>query len=137
MPNTTYAPQIVRFASTKTAAAAAISAFTVVELDSSGKVVTSDGGAALGVAQYDIPAAASDPQAARQVAVAESGELIVNVKDATEYAALSIGDPLVIIAGQVDNTGAAGVAVTINASTPICIEKVAQGGVYQAIFKFL
>ncbi|MDX1371191.1 MAG: hypothetical protein R3321_01905 [Nitrososphaeraceae archaeon] len=136
MPNTTYAPQIIRFASTKTAAAAAISAFTVVELDASGNVVTSNGGAALGVAQYDIPAAASDPQAARQVAVAESGELIVGVKDSTEYAALAIGDALkVSAAGVVDDT--AGVAVTINGSTPICIEKVAQGGVYQAIFKFL
>ncbi|MDX1370846.1 MAG: hypothetical protein R3321_00160 [Nitrososphaeraceae archaeon] len=136
MPNTTYAPQIVRYASTKKAAAAAVSAFTVVELDASGNVVTSNGGAALGVVQYDIPAAASDPQANRYVAVAESGDLIVNVKDSTEYAALAIGDALKVDAnGTVDDT--AGVAVTVNGSTPICIAKVAQGGVYQAIFKFL
>lgn len=135
MPNSVYAPQIIRYASTKKAAAGAITAFTVVELDASGDVVVSDGGAAMGVAQYDIPAAASDPQASRYVAVAESGELIVGVKDATEYAALAIGDPLKVTAGVVDDT--AGVAVTCNGSTPICIKKVAQGGLYHAIFKFL
>lgn len=135
MSGLTYAPQIIRYASTKLAGSGAISAFTVVEMDNTGVVSTSNGGAAIGVAQYDVPSAASEPGANRYVAVAESGELIVGVKDATEYAALEIGDALkVSAAGVVDDT--AGVAVTINGTTPICLKKVAQGGVYQAIFRF-
>jgi hypothetical protein len=139
-----YAKQYIRYASTWQAATdnqagsigvVEIPEFSVVaqatyagaNLVCSPGNLTSFTGAIVGVSQSYIPTALSQPQTARQVSVASSGSLIVEVS-ASAVAAFTLGSRLSVgTDGKALPTANSGVNVTLDGTTPLIREIVTIG----------
>lgn len=141
-----YGKQYIRFAETfKVAQGTAVNEFRVVELSTPGahpplQVAESNGGAAVGVAQFtlndNVPATGFATDEVRMLTVATSGLLLVNA-DGT-LAANDVGTALYVIAGgQATDAGTGGAAaVTVNGTTPIIRDVLDIGGEQFALVSF-
>jgi hypothetical protein len=147
MASPVYGKQYIRFAETfQVAQGTAVNQFRVVELTSSPGshppllVEQSNGGAAVGVAQFsladNVPATGFATDETRMLSVATSGLLLVE-GDGT-LAANDIGTALEVIAGgQASDAATAGsTAVTVNGTTPIIRDVLDIGGVQYALVSF-
>lgn len=146
MASPVYGKQYIRFAETfKVAAGTTVNEFRVVELSTPGahpplQVAQSNGGAAVGVAQYtvndNVPPTGFATDEVRLLTVATSGLLLVNA-DGT-LAANDVGTALYVIStGQATDSGTAGAAaVTVNGTTPIIRDVIDIGGEQFALVSF-
>ncbi len=147
MASPVYGKQYIRFAETfLVAQGTVVNEFRVVELTSSPGshppllVEQSNGGAAVGVAQYtlndNVPATGFATDDVRLLTVATSGLLLV-AADGT-LAANDIGTALEVVAGGLaSDAGTAGsAAVTVNGTTPIIRDVLDIGGLQYALVSF-
>jgi len=147
MASPVYGKQYIRFAETfQVAQGTAVNQFRVVELASSPGshppllVEESNGGAAVGVAQFSLadnsPATGFATDEVRMLSVATSGLLLVE-GDGT-LAANDIGTALEVIAGgkASDAATVGSTAVTVNGTTPIIRDVLDIGGVQYALVSF-
>ncbi len=147
MASPVYGKQYIRFAETfLVAQGTVVNEFRVVELTSSPGshppllVEQSNGGAAVGVAQYtlndNVPATGFATDDVRLLTVATSGLLLV-AADGT-LAANDIGTALEVVAGGLaSDAGTAGsTAVTVNGTTPIIRDVLDIGGLQYALVSF-
>ncbi len=147
MASPVYGKQYIRFAETfLVAQGTVVNEFRVVELTSSPGshppllVEQSNGGAAVGVAQYtlndNVPATGFATDDVRLLTVATSGLLLV-AADGT-LAANDIGTALEVVAGGLaSDAGTAGsTAVTVNGTTPIIRDVLDIGGDQYALVSF-
>ena len=147
MASPVYGKQYIRFAETfQVAQGTAVNQFRVVELASSPGahppllVEQSNGGAAVGVAQFsladNVPPTGFATDETRMLSVATSGLLLVEA-DGT-LAANDIGTALEVIAGgQASDAATVGsAAVTVNGTTPIIRDVLDIGGVQYALVSF-
>lgn len=142
-----YSKQYIRFAETfQVAQGTAVGQFRVVELAAAPGdhppllVQQSNGGAAVGVAQYTLndnsPATGYATDEVRLLTVATSGLLLVE-GDGT-LAANDIGTALEVLAdGRASDAATVGsTAVTVNGTTPIIRDVLDIGGVQYALVSF-
>ncbi len=147
MASPVYGKQYIRFAETfLVAQGTVVNEFRVVELTSSPGahppllVEQSNGGAAVGVAQYtlndNVPATGFATDDVRLLTVATSGLLLV-AADGT-LAANDVGTALEVVAGGLaSDAGTAGsAAVTVNGTTPIIRDVLDIGGEQYALVSF-
>jgi len=142
-----YGKQYIRFAeSFRVADGTAVNEFRVVELTAAPGshppllVEQSNGGAAVGVSQYEVndnvPPTGFATDRVRMLTVATSGLLLVEA-DGT-LAANDIGTALEVIAGGIasDAATAGSTAVTVNGTTPIIRDVLDIGGDQYALVSF-
>lgn len=135
-----YAKQYIRFAETfLVAQGTAVNEFRVVELTGTPgahpplQVAQSNGGAAVGVAQFtlndNVPPTGFATDEVRLLTVATSGLLLVSAEPGANVpVAADIGTALKVNASGQAVTSASGTAVTVNGTTPTIRDVIAIGG---------
>jgi predicted RecA/RadA family phage recombinase len=106
---------------------------TAINYDGTVHTSTATGTGFLGLALSDLapaPSAAPSiycacPPDSRLMALATGGKLAIRVKDATNYAAITVGATFSILNGEAVSSGPA--ATTINGDVLVAVEKVVDG----------